>query len=571
MQTHGVVSLPRRLFFLMALWTLAGCAQQPGQESVATVGERQIKAEDLREFVLNLLPGLRSEEEGDKAREDYLQSLIDHELLLLEARNQGMDQDPGLLRELGAQKQDHLISIYYKREIRPQAQVTQEEIRQFFDDQGMGRERLLSGIMVATEEEAQKVLTQLQAGRGFADLAREHSLHRRSGEQGGQVGFVNRPTAEGMGIPGAVFDSLRSGVVSPPLPGEDNWQLVRFLQDQSADLETHWAGIRKRLMKEKQQDVEAQKVELLAYELDWRPVPEGLNMLQQGARSLEGKGGLSLEGEQRKKALFTYQGGEVTIDDYLEVLRAHRIKTPNALQDSAFIALVVRRFILRPTMLGVAAERLGIPEEPGFREWIEKEKEELMLKYLRQREVGDKVSVSEEEVRQFYQDNSEKFRLPEIICFDEVITETEEEARKLRVEIDLDTNLLELARARGLPIRKRDADSLICMNKYYNAAYPKLWEALQDAPVGELRGPVPMRDRGYVLFKVARREESQQQPFEQVQKRARATLARRAERQLFDEWILELRARYQDQVKVFADRLAEALPDALLASLAEEL
>ncbi|MXY82290.1 MAG: hypothetical protein F4Y91_09560, partial [Gemmatimonadetes bacterium] len=159
---------------------------------------------------------------------------------------------------------------------------------------------------------------------------------------------------------------------------------------------------------------------------------------------------------------------------------------------------------------------------------------------------------------------------PELICIDELLTPTLAEGQNLRTEIAKDTNLLELARAKNLPTRRRGTDGLVCMNKYYKTAYPQLWEALKAAPVGELRGPV-LAGEGYAIFKVLRREEGRQQPFEQARKRARASLVQRLERQRFDELLNELRQKYQDQIEVYADRLEEALPEALLASATEEL
>lgn len=556
--------------FLVVLCTMASCGQKSQGEVVAVVGGQQITGEDLRKLALNLLPGLRSDEEGQKAREDYLRTLIDREILLLEACDQGLDKDPALLKEFGVKKRDYIISIFYEREIRPQIAVSEEEIRGFFEAQGMGRVRLLSGIRVGTEGEARQILAQVEGGHKFAELAQLYSLDARSAEQGGVVGFVTRPRAERMGIPGVVFDSLQTGAVSLPLAIGNSYQLVRFLEDRPVDLQTHQGRIRRQLMQEKRQDIEAQRVELLAYALGWRMAPEGLELLRKGAMSLEGRTALHFAEKERETPLFTYERGGVSVDEYLDVLHAHKIRTPRALQDSAFIALVARRFILPPTMLMEAAVQLGIPEKPEVRRWIETAKEELLLVKLQQREVSAKISVSEEDVRRFYEEHRDKFHIPETICFDELIVDTEQEAQKLRAEVGGDVDLLELSRARGTHIRQRGADGLACMNSYHQVAYPHLWPALKAAPAGELNGPVPIRE-GYSIFKVLRREKERQQPFEQARQRARASLVQQRERQRFDAWLLELREKYQNQVTIYADRLVDALPEALLASSAKEL
>ena len=56
--------------------------------------------------------------------------------------------------------------------------------------------------------------------------------------------------------------------------------------------------------------------------------------------------------------------------------------------------------------------------------------------------------------------------------------------------------------------------------------------------------------------------------FAQARRRAEVALRKALENEHFDAWIADLRQRYGDRVKVFPDRLAKALPETLLDSLA---
>ena len=79
---------------------VTGCGHDGGDAVVARVGERQILKQELRRFVMTLPPGLRTSKRGQEARRDYLQTLIDRELMLLEAEDRGLDEDPALQRRL---------------------------------------------------------------------------------------------------------------------------------------------------------------------------------------------------------------------------------------------------------------------------------------------------------------------------------------------------------------------------------------------------------------------------------------------------------------------------------------
>ena len=549
------------------LVVLGACGKQEGEEIVAVVGQKAIHAEELRRFVLNLLPGLYTHKQGQEAREDYLQSLIDQELLLLEARNRGLEQDSQLVEKLSSKQRKYIVSALRQREIMPLVEVTEEDIRQRFEELGLARERFLTAIVVASQQEAGELQKRLAAGESWANLARAHSLDSQSAERAGEVGFLNRSLAERMGIPVAVFDTLEAGKVSSPLARGRAYQLIRFIGERQAELATHQAALQAQLMKLGQREVEDLKVEMLAYELDWAMDAAGRQVLavlaEHPAQQVQ-----DLSAADRSAALFSYKGGQVSVKEYLHTLKLHRIHSRKALADSAFITAIARRFILPETMLAHAASQAGITDEPAVVDWVEDAKEELLLTRLRQIEVRDKVAVEDEAARRYIEQHPEQFLLPERICYEELIVPTEEEAAQLAGELDEATDLLQVARQRGFNMRPRQPDGLVCMISLNEVVYPRLWPALQEAPLGALRGPVETRD-GYILFKVMRHQEPQPEPEDKALRRARASLVQRQERERFDELMDQLRAKYRTQVTAFADRLDAALPDALLASLTQ--
>ncbi len=549
------------------LVVLGACGQQEEEEIVAVVGQKAIHAEELRRFVLNLLPGLYTHKQGQEAREDYLQSLIDQEVLLLEARNRGLEQDSQLVEKLSSKQRKYIVSALRQREIMPLVEVTEEDIRRRFEELGLARERFLTAIVVASQQEAGELQKRLAAGESWADLARAHSLDGQSAERAGEVGFLNRSLAERMGIPVAVFDTLATGEVSSPLARGRAYQLIRFIGERQAELATHQAALQAQLMKLGQREVEDRKVEMLAYELDWTMDAAGRQVLaalaENPAQQVQ-----HLSAADRSAALFSYKGGQVSVNEYLHTLKLHRIPARKALADSAFITAIARRFILPETMLAHAAIQAGILDEPAVVAWVEDTKEELLLTRLRQIEVSDKVAVEDEEARRYIEQHPEQFLLPERICYEELIVPTEEEAAQLAGELDEATDLLQVARQRGFNVRPRQPDGLVCMISLNEVVYPRLWPALQEASPGALRGPVETRD-GYIFFKVMRHQEPQPEPADKALRRARASLAQRQERERFDELMDQLRAKYRSQVTSFADRLDAALPDALLVSLTQ--
>ena len=219
----------------------------------------------------------------------------------------------------------------------------------------------------------------------------------------------------------------------------------------------------------------------------------------------------------------------------------------------------------------IDAGRLDLGEEPEIVQWRDQVQREQALQALRSQIVGGADSMATgERVRAYYDEHRESFRLPEEVCFDEILFPNREEAEEVLGQIDDDVRLLELSRLRGNRIRQRRADGLLCANSMSRQVLPGLWAALQEAPVGAVTGPVSLRDQAWVLIKVVRREPERIQTFDEARPRARASLAAGLQRQLFEDWLAAERERRQEEIQVFEDRLEAALPEALLAGPAPE-
>jgi len=539
---------------VLAAWAalvLSLACNRPDAPPVARVGDVPITGAELRRFAANVLPGLRPPDPiGPAARQSYLQTLIDRQLMLRQARETALDREPAVRVARLLQRRTYLANLYRKRDLHPQARITDEDVARFFAEQGLGRERLMTAILVQTEAEAQEIARQLAAGASFAELSAQHTLDPRAAAQRGRIGFVNRAMASRLGVPEVVFDHQPTSVVSEPLPLGRRFHLVRFVEERQVEVDSQRELLARELAKAKRREVEQQQVELLAYKLGWRLTAPGLAALPAKANA----------------PLFTYDGGEVTTEEYLEVLHKHRVTRPAALQDSATIAAFARRAILPELVLADAAEKAGYHQEAAAAAHLAKADEELLLKAAYQRHVSDSVAVAAAEVEGYIAAHPERFTTPESICFDELIAPSRQEAQQLKDALTGQEDLAALAKARGFPLLPRRADGLVCMHRYNSVPYPQLWRALQSAESGVLNGPVQTRE-GFALFVVVRTEPAQAQLAPQARQRARAALVQQAEQTRFDQWIASLREKYRDEIDISAEQLAAALPDSLLASL----
>ena len=237
------------LLILLGTW---GCETDP---VVARVGSLQITQKDLRDFVTNLSPGLRSDKQGQEARKDYLQSAIDRELMWLEVRARGLDTATVVLGPLEREFRDRVGQLYLNRENLPPIHISEAEIQKRFIREGLDqeRERRAWGIMTGTREEIERAMAELRSGTPFEQVAASYSITPQGVERGGDLGFINLKIARKMALPDTIFHTLPPGEISAPLPHSRGFFIIRFTEDRPVALEAHRARIEKMLKKEKHQ------------------------------------------------------------------------------------------------------------------------------------------------------------------------------------------------------------------------------------------------------------------------------------------------------------------------------
>ena len=538
----------------------AACADTPPGEQadapaavVARVGGESIDRREVEEFAASLLPGLRAGKGGDAARRDYLQTLIDEKLLVLEARRRGIDTTSAFQARFGFAVRRHVVDQYERRHLHPLVSISEGEVQARLARDGLDHQRLLSWIVVDTEEQAARIRRLLEEGGDFAELARLHSIDERYVETGGEIGYVDGSVAGRVGIPLEVFRELESGAVSEPLQSRGAFLLVRFTGEREEVSPRNLRRARADLGKEKLAVERRALVEELAYESGLSVKPEGLAVLV--GKEPGGTSRPQLTPAEAAAVLFTYEGGQITVGDYDWEFR-HLGRMPG-LGDSAAVVEAARIWVLPDIMIWEAARKLGYHQIPAVLEWNERKEVELLLMALR-RSVRDRVQVGEEDARQFYLDHPGMFVESSQIWIQEILVDDLDEAAAVRQRLDSGEVFEDLAH---LSMRAGAGDGNLHMHGHQRARYGELVDRALAAEVGQLAGPVQV-PQGFSVFRVVERSAEQLQPFAKAERRATASLRVMREEELFNSLVAEVRERYADQVRIFEPELgAVELPE----------
>ena len=562
-----------RLFLLGLFAACTTTSEEPPQAApgvVAQLGDTVLQAGELRDFAISTPRNLRSKQEGAAARQDYLRSLLVKHLLYLEAQVWELQESMEVQKRLAASWHQHLIEVYRNEQPSIQVEVDEADIRRHFEEKDLGSQRQLAGILVEEESQAQEVLAKLAAGESFEDLARQYSVHKGSAAQGGVWGYISRQQARRLKIPDEVFRELPVGVVSDILPLNKRYLVMRFLQDRPGSLDEHRSRIRSVLYAEKLKEAKREQGRSLAREFGWKIESAGLELLLKKAAAYSPVHRRHFSPREAVQPLFTYQGGQGTIGEYVDALweDAGRALSGWGLKDSAAVVAAAESTVMESAILLEAAKRAGVPERPEEQKWLEQTRWEFMVRQVRREEVEDKAVVSEEEAKEFYQSHEDLFRKSDQFDLIEVLVETQEKAQDLLTTLERgDATLIDLAQEHTIRTESQEEPGKVHLHGRDRYVNPQLYEAVQAAEIGELVGPVQVKG-GYSLFKVLRRIEGELPPFSKVARRAHSLLSRQKEDQLFEELVAELLEKYQDRITIYQDELEAALPDTLIQRLA---
>lgn len=537
--------------WLLVLWT---CGPPTEDLVVARVGEVEIDVPQLLEFEERLHPDLRSKKTGADAYFDYLQTMIDKELMVLEAKKRGLDQRADFRRKMDKLHSDRVLRRFLQLEVHDKIVHTQEEMLAHQQKTGRDRAVQVRRIVVATRQEAYAIKAALERGADF-DLYADRNLLAETPLEGGRS--LLKDELYPRILQEKVFP-LAPGQFSEPVLFNDQFGVYEVTAERLVALSVVQSVIEAELLKEKLPPAVQALSARLRQELDFAIHAQALERV----RGRIGQGAKAFSTEEREQPIYEHASGVFTIGDLLDFARELGIGFP---------ADAPERFdwfvndIVEPRALLLAGAHIaGVDREEEVVAWFQRRWLSNLLVAMR-RDVVDGVFASREEARAFYDRHPDLFRPLESITVQEVLLRTEEEALALREQVERGGNLGTLAAEHTLRRRGRANQGEFHLHPWEKQQFVPLFEAAQGQKIGALIGPIalevaaaevlspePVRGPYYAIFRLLDSTiDAAPRPFAPAEHRARALVRRQKQERLFGQFIIQLRHQYAAQIEVF--------------------
>jgi peptidyl-prolyl cis-trans isomerase C len=184
-----------------------------------TEGDLALALQGLEQQFANLSP--------EQRRAAALSALIEIRLLAAQAEEEGLDDGEAFQRQMTFLRERALHSAFIEQQIA--ASVTDEEVRARYDQEiantPPSNEVRARHIIVDSEEKAQELITELDGGADFEELARENSTDGAAA-QGGDLGYFG----QGQMVPEfeqAAFAMDVGAHSSEPIQTQFGWHVLK--------------------------------------------------------------------------------------------------------------------------------------------------------------------------------------------------------------------------------------------------------------------------------------------------------------------------------------------------------
>jgi parvulin-like peptidyl-prolyl isomerase len=526
---------------------LAGCGPQAGDSTLlARVGDTPIFTDDLQR-----LADRRSTQDGDKAvtvdYRDQLQTLVDRQVLLLDARSRGLDVDSMVQGRLAAHEEEGLVREMLHRQVTARLTITPEEVESEYERGGWGLETQCMEIFVSTPHRVQTVLDSMEAGANFSEIGRLYSEDRLFKIPVGAPQFTSYAPKDPPRRVAEAVSSLPVGQVVGPLDAPEGFVFAKVLERLPVSLEvaeskiTKWLQVAKREALRDVYYISLQKS--FGLELDQQGMDRVLQCLQDGTDAT------SLSEGERHQPVYTYRGGALEVAEALSRLQGQAGVDEDAIVESL-------RKDLRRRLVLLDARVQGLDKTEGFARWSGGRREDLMLSRLRSLLLETELTVTEQDIQSQYEKMKDRLQRPGIARVLDLLVPDPDRARALRQEIEAGGDMADLIARHST--RQGTSDGVIQVHDGETGAYGEAWlKAVMSAPLDQLQGPIQARG-GFSLFRVLEREVRSYYSLEnpRIRRSVQRALMESRERILFNELLERLLTQHAGKIEVFDRNLA---------------
>ena len=418
---------------LLILLYFNSCSDEK-KEIVAELGNQHITLDEFRIAYLDVVkkPDVF---DSPKLREKFLDELIASRLLSQEAEKRGYYNDEKLQNRVTAYKNKALREAHFDAVIKPKISITEEDIQQAYIYSQ--EQRRLSHLFVNTRQEVDSIYNLLENGANFDEIARDLFDDPLLADNGGDLGWLNWDELE-YDMAMTAFQ-MPTDTFSTPIKSQYGFHILKvtdyskkpLITRQEYETYKHKARIKLELMLNDKYSynyitdmVEKAEIEMNPGVITavrsklknvFKRTPDQFNQMNEMQLTDDEVRLVEMNlWDMRHEIFAMINGEEYTVADFIGALNY----VPYNIVYSSFRKAM--HYAFRDFIIEQEARQLGLENSDDVKNKYILFKEYLLQLELR-RDIVRKVKVTNQEIKQYYDQNKEKFKEAEFEQVEEII------------------------------------------------------------------------------------------------------------------------------------------------------
>jgi parvulin-like peptidyl-prolyl isomerase len=202
--------------------------------------------------------------------------------------------------------------------------------------------------------------------------------------------------------------------------------------------------------------------------------------------------------------------------------------------------------LIKRELLNKEALKKGLDKDSEYLKKLEDFKKITLVGLLLQKEIESKVKVSDQDVKDYYEKNKEKFAPVNQIRASHILVKTEEEAKKISERLKKGEDFTQLAKKYSIDtVSAKNGGDLGFFSRGQMA--PEFEAAASRLKPGEISDPIKTQF-GYHIIKVTDKKMGQVVEFEKVKNLISQNLVAEKQKEFFDSYIEGLKKSYKVEI-----------------------
>jgi peptidyl-prolyl cis-trans isomerase C len=245
--------------------------------------------------------------------------------------------------------------------------------------------------------------------------------------------------------------------------------------------------------------------------------------------------------EEGGKVLATIDGEKITLEEFNKELDRIPANMKMLVLTQSGKQSFLDRYIVK-RLLMEEAKKENIEKDKEFQDRLIDIREQLLIESLLKKKVTTNINQSEEQLKEYYEKNKEKFKTGQEVDTRQILVKTEKEAKEIRAKLDKGEDFAELARRFSIDPSAKTTGGAIGFHAKGTLVPEYEAVAFKLTKVGQI-SPAVKTQLGYHIIQLQGVKPPAYTPYEEVKEFIKQRIAQEQQNDVLEKYVSDLKAK----------------------------